>query len=239
MPKRNRFARVYFKYITVVILAVMVVLGVVLFAQTRGTSPDETDPEETRAVSTEDSSASDESTQETSSEEPTEPTIAPIDLMKVTELMALYYQAKVDDNLEQLNRLVDSDRDYTSEDASSSAQFVDRYDDFMTYIMSGADLHSFIVYVMYNIYFRGISTGAAALNHFYVIRNEDELVIYDRPLSAAQQASLIETENSETVQKLKTQVDEELAQACESNPDLKYLMAMLNHTTVDDTSSAQ
>ena len=105
MPKRNRFARVYFKYITVVILAVMVVLGVVLFAQTRGTSPDETDPEETRAVSTEDSSASDESTQETSSEEPTEPTIAPIDLMNVTALMAMYYQAKVDDNLEQLNKL--------------------------------------------------------------------------------------------------------------------------------------
>ena len=239
MPKRNRFARVYFKYITVVILAVMVVLGVVLFAQTRGTSPDETDPEETRAVSTEDSSASDESTQETSSEEPTEPTIAPVDLMKVTELMALYYQAKVDDNLEELNRLVDSDHDYTSEDANANAQFVDRYDDFTTYIMSGADSDSFIVYVKYNIYVRGISTGAAALNHFYVIRTEDDLVIYDRPLSAAQQASLIETENSETVQKLKTQVDQELAEACEANPDLKYLMAMLNHTTVDDTSSAQ
>ena len=97
MPKRNRFARVYFKYITVVILAVMVVLGVVLFAQTRGTSPDETDPEETRAVSTEDSSASDESTQETSSEEPTEPTIAPIDLMKVTELMAFFRGMKMGD----------------------------------------------------------------------------------------------------------------------------------------------
>ena len=41
------------------------------------------------------------------------------------------------------------------------------------------------------------------------------------------------------MQKLKTQVDQELAEACEANPDLKYLMAMLNHTTVDDTSSAQ
>lgn len=238
MPKRNRFARVYFKYITVVILAVMAVLGVVLFTQTRGTSQEETNAEESReTASSSDITESDEPSSEASTEAPTEPTIAPVDLMKVTELMALYYQAKVDDNLEQLNRLVDSDHDYTNDEQGSSAQFVDRYDDFTTYIMSGADEDSFVVYVKYNIYFRGISTGAAALNHFYVIRTDDGMVIYDRPLSAAQQASLIETENSDTVTKLKTQVDEELAEACEANPDLKYLMAMLNHTTVEETSA--
>ncbi len=236
MRKRNRFTRVYFKYITVLILGLMVVLGVVLFARARGTNDDQL-PENSESTLP-DSTDPVESADLTTEPLPTEPTISAVDSMKVTELMRLYYQAKVDDNIAALNQIVDSDVEYNDADVLSDAQFVDCYDDFNTYVMNGADEDSFIVYVKYNIYFKGISTGAAALNHFYVVRTESgDLVIYDRPLSEEQQAALTETENSEPVQRLKEQVEGELAEACELNPDLKYLMAMLNHTTVEESET--
>ncbi len=240
--KKNRFTQVYFKYITVLLLALMVVLGVILFAQTRGTNEntDESSTETQESIAPETSSSENEEsvTEElpTTTEAPTEPSVPDKDQMEVTALMRMYYQAKVDDDLEQLNRLVDSDHDYNNDDITSNAQIVDRYDDFTLYIMPGADSDSFIVYVKYNIYFNGIDMGAPSLNHYYVIRGENGMLIYDRPLSAAQQASMIETENSETVRKLKEQVDRELEEACEASLDLKYFMAILNHTTVDESS---
>lgn len=241
MRRRNRFTRVYFKYLTVLVIGLMVVLGVVLFAKTRGTG-EETLPESESAESSsaEDSSTeSVESTELPTTEEPTEPTISAVDSMKVTELIARYYQAKVDDNVAELNYIVDSDTDYNDAQVLSEAQFVDRYDDFNTYVMKGADDSSYIVYVKYNIFFKGISTGASSLNHFYVIRREDDtMVIYDRPLSAEQQKVMTETENSPEIVRLKAQVEEELAAACEANTDLKYLMAKLNHTTVEEMSGS-
>ena len=240
--KKNRFTQVYFKYITVLLLALMVVLGVVLFARVRGTgdkdtgTPDETQESSSQEQSSETEAASTEEVLPTMTEAPTEPSVPDKDQMEVTALMRTYYQAKVDDDLPQLNRLVDSDHDYNNDDVTSNTQIVDRYDDFILYIMPGADSDSFIVYVRYNIYFNGIDMGAPSLNHYYVIRTEDGMKIYDRPLSAQQQASLLETENSETVRKLKEQVDRELEEACEQSLDLKYFMAILNHTTVDEST---
>jgi len=228
---KQRFARVYFKYITVLLLAAMIVLGVALFTQTRGTN-DETQEESTSQETTPSE------TETTTEPVPTEPTVAAVDSMKASELISIYYQAKVDDNVDELNRVVDSETQYNDADVLSEAQYVDRYDDFTTYVMPGADENSYIVYVKYNIYFRGISTGAPALNHFYVVKDEnDNMMIYDRPLTEEQQKILADTENSAAATRLVSQVEQELQEACEVNPDLKYLIAMLNNTTVEETEA--
>ena len=244
MRKRNRFTRVYFKYITVVIIGLMIVLGVVLFTGTRGVSEEpESEKESTEAPESTAADTTDETTESTTPEDvpsPIEATVSALDAMDATALISQYYQAKVDDNLDQLNRIVDSDTDYKDAEVLQEAQFVDRYDNFNTYVMGGADDDSFIVYVKYDIYFGGITTGAAALNHFYVVRDENgNMVIYDRQLTAEQQKALKDTENTEAVRRLKDQVEQELADACEENPDLRYLMAMLNHTEIDEEPESE
>ena len=223
MHKKNRFTRVYFKYITVLILAGMIILGVVLFAKTRGTN-DETQPETSTSSETETVA----STETTTEELPTEPTLSALDMVAATELIQAYYQAKTDDDTDALNRLVDSETEFTDADViTSDSQIIDHYDNFKTYVMRGATDNDFIVYVKYDIFFSGIIAGAPSLNHFYVKKLENgEMQIYDRPLSAAEQAALLDTENSEEIQRLKVQVEEELEKACE-NLDLRGLMKML------------
>ena len=62
--------------------------------------------------------------------------------------------------------------------------------------------------------------------------------IYNKEISGEFRAYLEDTENSETVAKLKKQVDEELAEACNTDEDLKYLMELLNGDSQTESSAA-
>lgn len=219
--KTQRLIRKVFPYISVLLIAGVILLGVLLFTK----NDDNTDA--TKEADT--TSAEVIEVTETTTEEETGPTISAVDAMHVDALVDRYYEAKLSDNAEDLNSIVDTDRDYTVADLADETQFISKYDNFKTYSLPGPTDNYFIVYVTYDIYFNGINTGAPSLNHFIITKDSDGYYyIYDRELSGEFQAYLEETERSEVVMGLKKQVEDELEAACESNEDLKYLIAMLN-----------
>lgn len=228
-------------YVAVLLLGGLIVAGVIIFAgksikepvQTDAEAEDPADPDQT-----DDEQAVIELDSETAETEPTEPPIAAVDQVNVDALIDRYYEAKINDNAEELNKIVDTDEPYNEADLIDETQFISRYDNFRTYVIPGITDNYFVVYVKYDIFFNGINTGAPSLNHFIVVKDEDGYYyIYNKEVSGEFQSYLDQTEQSETVQNLKNQVEKELKEACDENEDLKYLISMLSGEREEGSSS--
>lgn len=172
------------------------------------------------------------------------PSVSVLDTMKMTSLIEEYYQAKTDADAETLNRIVVSANQYNAADLAAESNIIQKYDHFRTYVVSSETEGYYIVYVTYDIYFLGFDIGAPALNHFVLLRNGDDFVIYDKYISQTFENYLRETENSTVVQNLKKQVEDDLEAVCEANHDLKELMLFLEGNAVEpadpnETDSAQ
>ena len=110
-------------YLLVILFAGLAVLLVALLTKPRETQPDEssTDPIQT-------------------TEEPTEetlPTAAAIDVGRIEILMEQYYKAKTENDVDTLNRIIESDTVYTLADLTGESQYIDRYQNFRNYVMPG------------------------------------------------------------------------------------------------------
>ena len=219
-------------YVAVLLVGALIVVGVIVFAGKSKIDPEETEKQTDEAPKT-DESDDEQSIIELDTEptepEPTEPPIAAVDQVNVDALIDRYYEAKINDDAEELNKIVDTDESYNEADLVDEMQFISKYDNFRTYVIPGITDNYFVVYVKYDIFFNGINTGAPALNRFIVVKDEDGYYyIYDKEVSGEFESYLEQTEQSEIVQGLKNQVDTELKEACDSNEDLKYLISMLN-----------
>ena len=240
--------RKIFPYISVLIIAVLIVLGVYLFAGKTDPAPEPSESETPAVTSTEAPTTTEVDTPsiivittEASTEEtePDLPTANAIDAVNVDRLIGRYYAAKLADDADELNRIVDRDTPYDVASLSNETQFIAKYDHFYTYVVPGISESNFIVYVKYDIFFNGIKTGAPALNHFICVKDGDSYYIYDKEISGEFQAYIEDTEKSDTVTRLKQQVEEELDAACEADADLKYLMELLNGGTEADASASE
>ena len=154
--------------------------------------------------------------------------------------MDQYYQAKVQNDVDTLNRIIESDTVYTLADLTGESQYIDRYDHFRNYVMPGLTEEYFVVYVTYDLYFRGIDTGAPALNRFIVAKDTDRnYFIYDRTVSQEFTAYLKELDDSPTIMGLRKEVEDALEKACASDVDLNELIRLLNgETKAPETESA-
>ncbi|MBQ9910805.1 MAG: hypothetical protein IJM50_04845 [Lachnospiraceae bacterium] len=223
--------RKLFPYISVLIIGVLIVLGVWLFAEKTEPSPvpqPSTQEQTPPPSSTEKETETPATTTEAPETEPELPTANAIDAVNVDRLIGRYYAAKLKDDADELNLIVEGDRPYDVASLSNETQFISKYDNFLTYVIPGISDNNFIVYVKYDIFFNGIKTGAPALNHFVCVKDGVEYRIYNKDISSEFAAYLNDTENSDTVLRLKQQVEDELAAACAADEDLKYLMELLN-----------
>ena len=206
-------------YLAVVLFAGIAVLLVAIL-----TKPDKEEHEESTTVPAESTTA-----------EPTEetlPTAAALDVGRIETLMDQYYQAKVQNDVDTLNRIIESDTVYTLADLTGESQYIDRYDHFRNYVMPGLTEEYFVVYVTYDLYFRGIDTGAPALNRFIVAKDTDKnYFIYDRSISKEFEAYLKEMDGSPTIAGLRKEVEDGLDAACKSDVDLNELIRLLNGET--------
>jgi len=218
-----------YRYLGVVVAGLLIVLGVALFAK----KPEENKP----PIVVPDVSKTSEDIIETTSgasmeESSTQSAVSAIDAVNVDRLLERYYTAKLSNDADTLNKIVEKEKPYTVADLADETQFIENYSDFTTYVLPGITENYFVVYVKYNIYFNGINTGAPALNHFICVKDEEGYYyIYDKNISGEFTAYLEETEKSDIVLKLKDQVEMELSQACASDTDLFYLIQLLNGTT--------
>lgn len=241
------------KYLAVALAGVLVIVGVWF-----GTSnyeklkPIETSSEDTKTPEQTDASESKQETTDSKSEEtePSEATVSEEDLMNIDRLIDRYYSAKINDDAEELNKIVESDVPYDVESLENENKFIEKYDNFRTYTIPGLTDNYYIVYVKYDIYFYGITVGAPSLNHFIVAKQDAEhYYIYDKPVSQEFKTYVEETEKSELVLGLRQEVEEALEEACKKNTDLNYLIQLLNgqepesskaeSTTAEDTQDTQ
>ena len=220
-------------YAAVLIIGALIVAGVIIFAGKSKKVPGETGSE-TPVASDTDSTDEDQGIIDLDSEgavtetEPTDPPISAVDQVNVDKLIDRYYEAKINDDAEELNNIVDTDEPYNEADLVDETQFISHYDNFRTYVIPGITDNYFVVYVKYDIFFNGINTGAPSLNHFIVVKDEDGYYyIYNKEVSGEFQSYLEQTEQSEIVMGLKAQVESELKAACDSNKDLELLISML------------
>lgn len=241
--KTQRLLRKLFPYVAVFIIACLIILGVLLFtkpADGEKRTKREKQSETSQAYETDEGGSEIIDIPSAETEAETEPTVPAVDAMNVDQLVSKYYEAKINDDADALNNIVDSDKEYIVSELIDETQIISKYDNFQTYVIPGVTDNYFVVYVRYDIFFNGISTGAPALNHFIVAKDADGFYyIYDKPISGEFQTYLEETENSELVLNLKKEVEDGLGAACAENEDLKYLIAMLNEESAEvETESA-
>ncbi|MBQ6550648.1 MAG: hypothetical protein IJL78_04490 [Lachnospiraceae bacterium] len=232
--KTQTMLRRLIPYAAVLLIGALIVVGVIVFAGKSKIVPDETNkqsdavPENGDTDDEEQQSVIEIDTESTETK-PTEPSIAAVDQVNVDSLIDRFYDAKIDNDAEELNKIVDTDEPFNEADLVDETQFISRYDNFRTYVIPGITDNYFVVYVKYDIFFNGINTGAPSLNHFIVVKDEDgHYYIYSKEVSGEFQTYIEQTEQSEIVQGLKEQVERELKEACDANEDLKYLISMLN-----------
>lgn len=205
-------------YLVVILVAAVSVLVVALL-----TKPKDEEQKETTTAATVETSTTEEPTEETL------PTAAALDVGRIEILMEDYYLAKVENDVDKLNRIIESDTVYTLADLTGESQYIDRYDNFRNYVMPGVSEEYFVVYVTYDLYFRGIDTGAPALNRFIIAKDTGgNYFIYDRKVTQEFTDYLAKLDASPTIEGLRKQVEDGLKKACESDVDLDQLIRLLN-----------
>lgn len=219
MEKNNKSRFFYiFRYVAVVLIAVLAVIFVlILTAPNHSVDPGPlgSDPVE-------------------SGSESFGPTVSAMDMLKINALIESYFTAKNEADADKLNEIVVSDRRYNTADLLQETNIIGHYDDFRMYVLPTEEEDYDIVYVTYDIFFKGLDIGAPALNRFVVRRQaNDEFVIYSRFISTEFDAWLLATEESQQIVNLKKQVNEELNAACENNADLKNLMEFMQNAALE------
>lgn len=213
-------------YVLVLLGAIAIILAVLLLTKDYKKEDTETTPVvETEVQTTEDNAGF--------------PTVEAMDAMKIDEVIGSYYEAKLNNDADTLNGIVDTDVPYDAASLAYESQYISRYDNFKTYVVPGLTENYFIVYVKYDIFFNGIETGAASLNHFVILKDGDYYHIVDRVVSDEFSSYILETENSETVQNLKKQVEDELTAACESDEKLQYIISVLKGDEEAEVTEAE
>ena len=221
----NSRAKKLIPYLIVILIAALAVLLVALLTKPREEKPEETtEPSYTTEAPTEE----------------TLPTAAALDVGRIEILMEQYYKAKQENDVDTLNRIVESDTVYTLADLTGESQYIDRYANFRNYVMPGVSEEYFVVYVTYDLFFRGIDTGAPALNRFIIAKDTGgNYFIYDRKVTQDFTDYLAKLDSTPTISGLKKQVEDGLREACEKDIDLDALIKLLNGETQAPSTSPE
>ena len=228
---------IVFPYIAVAMIGILIVLGVLLFAKKGEDDPSlPPETEETAEPTTERETII--PTVPTPPAE-TEPEISAMDQLRISQLISRYYEAKMNEDVDTLNYIVDTDTPFTLLDLQKEKLYKLKYDNFNVITLATDSPNFFVSYVAYDLYFIGIRTGAPSLDRF-IVRKIDEYsyLIYGRQYPDSLEAFLKRTEGSGIVKSLQTEVEEKFRAACERDVDLKWLMEQLNGESEEPSGEA-
>ncbi len=149
----------------------------------------------------------------------------------VNELVTKYYTALGNKDIETIRTLVD-ELNESDEAQITRAQFIENYTDVNVYTVSGAEEGSYIVFAEYNYKLRNIDTPAPGLSQLYVKTDADgKLFIYTQELTADEQKMIDEAIQDESVQNLKNEVNQKVAEAKASDEMLAQVLDQLGSET--------
>ncbi len=179
-------------------------------------------------------------TQSSSSTIPETETIDPMSLRKdaypeIQDLMVRYFKAKLNCDVEELKQIVSPIDGYTMEGLeydmgipdSEAFRRVEDYQNIACYTKPGLLDDTYIVWVYYETKYENIETGAPCMFKAYVCTGEQGVYIYNGTVEEDVSAYLEEASQDEEVAALINSVNEQLAQACESDEALKGVYDIL------------
>ena len=127
--------------------------------------------------------------------------------------------------------------DAADEAKVTNSTYIESYNDITVYTKPGLTDDSYVVYASYKLKFTDIKTEAPGLSQLYVMKNEDgSYIIHNDSSDEKINAYLQKVTQDEDVQKLVSQVEDDLNSAIESDEDLKAFEEQLGQ---DSNSSAR
>ena len=223
-PRRKRkkknsfveFLQLYSKYIIMALVLILVVVAVILVVGRLGRNGENGDP----TVINVDPSGQE--SQGTSLEANTN--------SQVNELVAAYFTAVSDCDVEALSKLIYSAEEISEEQLQAEREYVEGYENINCYTVDGLIEGTYIVYVSYDMKFLNVETPAPSLIRLYICTNDEGgMYIYNEDVGTDNEvASYMEEVNArEDVQALRTEVDRRLTEAMAGDEDLNSLVRRL------------
>ena len=150
---------------------------------------------------------------------------------EINSLVAEYYAACLAGDLEQLNRIVESDHKLTEDDLKNSGEYIEAYQNVICYTVKGPVENSYIVYVRSDVKLINIETPAPSLERMYVRQNAEGSYYICSSISDEMTAYAERMDNSESVRILLADVNKKFKQACAEDSDLnEFYNRLLNET---------
>lgn len=148
-------------------------------------------------------------------------------LPDINSLMNTYFEARLAGDLETYNKIVDSEEEMTAERLEQSEELIEAYENITCYTKQGLLDNTYIVFVTFDIKFKNIETLAPGLRrHFILMDDEGKPYIYERELEGEIKAYTQELCNDSDVTELYTDVENRLAAAKKSDPELEKLFQL-------------
>ncbi len=167
-------------------------------------------------------------------------TVDPMSLRKdaypeIQDLMVRYFKAKLNCDVEELKQLVSPIDGYTMEGLeydmgipdSEAFRRVEDYQNVTCYTKPGPEAGTYVVWVYYETKYENIETGAPCMFKAYVCTGEEGVYIYNGAVEDEVSSYLEEASQDEEVTALIDSVNQQLAQACESDEALKGVYDIL------------
>lgn len=163
---------------------------------------------------------------------------------QVNQIISEYFQAKVDQDAETLYRLFGktdtSGIDQQKRLLRAEAAYIEDYEDIVCYTKPGLTEDSYVVYVTYKVKFRRVNTLAPGLMWCYVLKDESGSYIIRENVLGDEADYVAKQTQTEDVQLLQKQVNEQLRQALESDPILAgFYQDLQGGAVVDDSEESE
>lgn len=110
--------------------------------------------------------------------EPTSNLLVEDEYPEITELIQLYYDAKLKGDTAQIEKYVDNIEEVNMEEIEVRNESVESYENIECYTKLGLYDNTYVVFVYYEIAFKNIDTLAPGIDVIYVIRDEETGSVY-------------------------------------------------------------
>lgn len=97
---------------------------------------------------------------------------------EITELVRLYYGAKLTGDTASIEKYVDNIEDVDMNQIKASNEYIKKYENIQCYTKSGLYDNTYVVFTYYEIKFKNIETLAPGIDVLYVIRDEETGSVY-------------------------------------------------------------
>ncbi|MCI5883999.1 MAG: hypothetical protein MRZ84_08250 [Eubacterium sp.] len=156
------------------------------------------------------------------------------DLIKCTNedinnLVASYFQAKRDVNLEALEPLVSDINQIDQEKLITQAEYVEDYQNLSCYLLENEDNGAFRVYVRFDMKLKNIATLAPCLSGLYItVGSDGKNVIYLSALDKNEEDFILAADKNSHVVQMQKEVNDKLQEAINADEAFRQLYQTMN-----------